>query len=412
MRKYMILCATTVLALGLMTSSPGRAEIVADWGARAIAIGVEKQVPTAQLMRGLAMLHVAMFEAVNAVERRYAPYKLDLIADPADSKEAAAAAAAFDVLVEIHPDRRAALEQALNASLSGIPGGAGKERGIVLGKKAAAGIIAMRADDGSGARESYRPRTQPGVYVPTPIPVESTSGAMKPWTMAKGSQFRPAPPPALDSDIWTRHYNEIRELGGINSTRRTPEQTAIGRFWFLTGPRTFMPLVATVADAKKMDLVERARLYALVAMASADALIAVFDTKYAYNFWRPITAVRNADITGNRATPRDALWTPLGTTPLHPEYACAHCIVAAAVAEVLRRAGGFDTGELSLTSVTAPGVTRKWTRLTDYVEEVSEARIYAGFHYRFSTEAGNAMGRQIGELAASTHLRGAAQNSR
>jgi hypothetical protein len=398
----------TSLAILISMTSPARADIVSDWGARAIAIGVEKQMPNAPLTRGLAMMHVAMFEAVNAVERRYMPYKLDLTADPSTSKEAAAATAAHAMLVQLHPEQRSALDQALQSNLATVPDGDGKSKGIELGKKTAAGIIALRADDGSTAQESYRPATKPGVYVPTGIPIEVTSGGFKPWVMEKGSQFRPGPPPALDSEVWTRDYNEIRELGGAKSAKRTAEQTDMGRFWFLTGPRSFAPLVRLVADYKKMDLVDSARLYALVAMASNDAFIAVFDAKYAYNFWRPITAIRNADQTGNAATPRDASWTPLGMTPAHPEYPCAHCIVASAVSEVLQRVGGEDVGELTLTSAIAPGVTRKWKRLADYSKEVSDARIYAGFHYRFSTEVANAMGKKIGELAATNQLRAGA----
>jgi hypothetical protein len=401
--KTINICAGLVILLAL--PQVARADMVSDWSTRAIAIGTEKQMPNAPLTRGLAMMHVAMFEAINAVERRYMPYKVDLTADQSTSKEAAAATAAHEVLVQLYPDQKSALDQALAANLATVPDGDGKSKGIELGKKSAGGIIALRSDDGSKAQESYRPVTKPGVYVPTAIPIESTSGEFRPWVMQKGSQFRPGPPPTLDSAVWTRDYNEIREVGGAKSTKRTAEQTDIGRFWFLTGPRSYSPLVRQVADKTKMDLVDTARLYALVAMASNDAFIAVFDAKYAYNFWRPITAIRNADQTGNAATPRDASWTPLGMTPPHPEYPCAHCIVASAVSEVLQRVGGEDVGELTLTSAIAPGVTRKWKRLEDYSKEVSEARIYAGFHYRFSTEVANSMGKKIGELAATSQLR-------
>lgn len=380
------------------------ADLVSDWGARAVAIGTEKQLANAPLTRGLAMMHVAMFEAVNAIERRYRPYKLDLSADKVTSREAALAAAAHAMLMELFPDQKPALDQALQASLANVTEGDAKSKGIELGRQATSGIIAMRADDGSNLKESYRPQTKPGVYVPTMVPIESTSGGMRPWVMGKGSQFRPGPPPALDSEVWTRDLNEIRELGSLQSNRRTIEQTEIGRFWFLTGPRSYSPLVWQIADGKKMDLVDSARLSALVAMATADAFIAVFDAKFAFNFWRPITAIRNADLTSNPATPRDASWLPLGSTPPHPEYPCAHCIVAAAVAEVLRQASGNDVAELTLTNA---GVTRKWKRLEDYAKEVSEARIYAGFHYRFSTEVANAMGRKIGELTATAQLLGA-----
>jgi hypothetical protein len=158
--------------------------------------------------------------------------------------------------------------------------------------------------------------------------------------------------------------------------------------------------------AKNMDVVDCARLFALTSIAGYDALVAVFDAKFQYNFWRPVTAIRNADITLNAATPREESWLPLGDTPMHPEYPCAHCITSAAISTVLRNIVGDDFGEFSLTSPTAPGVTRKWTRLQDYSDEVANARIYAGFHYRFSTEVGKDMGRKIGELTVATQLRG------
>ncbi|MFK4385878.1 vanadium-dependent haloperoxidase [Bradyrhizobium sp. USDA 223] len=224
--------------------------------------------------------------------------------------------------------------------------------------------------------------------------------------MTSVSQFRPAPPPALDSEIWTRDVNEIRELGARNSTTRTAEQTAIGRAWFLVGPPSFNPIVRQVALAKNMDVVDCARLFALAEIAGNDAIVAVLDAKYHYNFWRPMTAIRNADITHNPKTPREPSWLPLGETPMHPEYPCAHCIVSAAVSTVLRSIAGDEVGELTMTSPTAPGVTRKWTKLQDYSDEVSNSRIYAGFHYRFSTEVGKDMGRKIGDLVVGTQLRG------
>jgi hypothetical protein len=224
--------------------------------------------------------------------------------------------------------------------------------------------------------------------------------------MQTASQFRPAPPPALTSEVWTKDLNEIREVGSSTSTSRTAEQTTMARFWLFTGPRTYNPIVRQVVSARKLDLVDCARLYALTSIAGIDAFIAVFDGKYTYNLWRPVTAIRNADTTSNPATPREASWQPLGMTPPHPEYPCAHCIVAAAVSTVLQSVAGNEIGEVTLVSPTAPGVTRKWSRLQDYSDEVSNARIYAGFHYRFSTKIGKEMGQKIGELTLATQLRG------
>ena len=399
-----------ILTFALLTvvplSSPAKADVVMDWNAKADAIGIEKQLLNTANARGQAMLHVAVFEAVNAIDKRYTPYKLNLTADRGTSREAAAASAAHDVLVALYPDQKPDLDATLATSLAAIADGEAKAKGIDLGRKAAAEIIALRANDGNGAPESYRPQASPGVYVPTIVPIESTAAKLTPFVMRTASQFRPAPPPALTSEVWTRDLNEIREVGSSNSAKRTAEQTTIGRFWFFTGPRTYNPIVRQIATAKNMDLVDCARLYALTSMAATDAFIAVFDGKYAHNLWRPITAIRNADMTNNPATPREAAWVPLGATPMHPEYPCAHCIVASAVSSVLQGIVGNEAGEITLASPTAPGVTRKWTRLEDYSDEVANARIYAGFHYRFSTEAGKDMGKKIAELAVGTLLLG------
>jgi hypothetical protein len=390
-----------------LAAAPARADIVTDWNARAETIAIEKQITPAFNGRHMAMLHVAMFEAVNAIERRYAPYKLSLTAERTLSKEAAASAAAHGVLVVLHPERQAALDSAFAASLTAIADGDAKAKGIELGKKAAAEIVALRAKDGFDAPESYRPHTSPGVYVPTVVPVFSHVGGATPWAMTSGSQFRPAAPPALTSETWTKDLNEIRAVGSRNSTARTAEQTTIGRFWLMTGPRSYNPIVRQLAAAKEMDLVDCTRLFALVAMAGNDAIISVMDGKYAYNLWRPITAIRNADTTGNQATPREASWLALGETPMHPEYPCAHCITSSAVGAVLTTVLGDQIPEFSLTSTTLPGVTRKWKSIEDYNAEVASARIYAGFHYRFSTTVGREMGKKIGELVATTQLRGA-----
>jgi hypothetical protein len=398
---------TAVLSLGLgaVCTAPAKADVISEWNAKAEAIAVEKRMLPPPNARGMAMLHVAMFEAVNAIERRHAPYTLTLSAQPNTSKEAAAAAAAHAILSALHPDQQAALNSSLTAALAKVADGDAKTRGVELGKKAAADILALRANDGFGAPESYRPHTVAGAYVPTVVPVSSTYGKVTPWVMSSGSQFRPAPPPTLNSETWARDVNEIKDYGARTNSKRSQEQTDIGRFWFVTGPQAWNPIVRQLVTSKKLDISDSARLFALTAMAADDAFIAVFEAKYHYNLWRPITAIRNADLSKNPATPRDASWMPLGDTPMHPEYPCAHCITSGAVASVLQSAFGNDIPEVSMTSVTAPGVTRKWTRLQDYADEVSVARIYGGFHYRFSAKVGQDMGRKIAELAVGTKLR-------
>jgi hypothetical protein len=402
MRTTMILACCAALAMSAHADT--RANTLADWTARAEALAADQKLRPPEQARALAMLHVAMFEAVNAIDRRYAPFGPRLMTDRNTSREAAAASAGHTVLVSLYAGRRPDLDAFLLEQLRPIPEGPAKERGILLGRKAGADLLALRADDGYEARESWRPVTEPGVYIPAMIPVGSTVGGYKPWAMASAAQFRAAPPPSLTSETWTRDFNEIREMGGIDSKVRTSEQTTTGRFWFITGAVTYNPIIRQVAEAKKLDLVDCARVHALASMAAADAFIAVFEAKYHYDFWRPVTAVRDADQTGNPATLRDASWLPLGDTPMHPEYPCAHCISAAAVAAVLAGLYGNEF-EISLTSSAVPGETHRWSKLSDYVDEVSNARVWAGFHYRFSTEAGKQMGRSIGELAITTRLK-------
>ncbi|HEX2113137.1 MAG TPA: vanadium-dependent haloperoxidase [Alphaproteobacteria bacterium] len=397
------LCLGALINLGAAFGA--RADVVVDWNAKAEAIAVEKRMLPPLNARVMAIMHVAMFEAVNAIERRYTSYRLNLAAERGASKEAAAAVAAHAVLVLLHPDQEKVLDASLLASLQQLPDDWAKASGIVVGRKAAIEILAWRATDGAHALESYRPHTAPGVYVPTTIPVSSTYGNVAPWAMTSGSQFRPPPPPPLDSADWTRDLNEIKEIGGRASSKRSAEQTDIARFWFVTGPQAWNPIVRQLAAIKRLDIVDSARLFALVAIATDDAFIAVFEAKYHYNFWRPITAIRNADSSNNSATPRDPAWLPLGDTPMHPEYPCAHCITSTTAAAVLQSVFGNEIPEVSMTSATAPGITRRWTRLQDYADEVAMARIYAGFHYRFSNAAAQEMGRKIAELTVQTQLR-------
>jgi hypothetical protein len=390
--------------LALALAAPANADIVMDWNGRADAIAADKRLPPPMQARAQALMHVSMFEAINAIDRRYRPYRLELIADRNTSREAAASSAAHAVLVALYPDQASSLDAQLAAELGRVAEGPAKERALILGRKAAADLLALHAADGEGA-DDYRPFTQPGVYVPTQPVAGYLVRSFKPWVMTNASQFLPPPPPALASETWTRDVNEIRQVGALSSSVRTAEQTTVGKFWFLTGARTYNPIVRQVVMAKQMDLLDCARVYALTSMAAADSFIAVFDAKYRYNFWRPVTAIRNADLSQNPATPHDATWQPMGETPMHPEYPCAHCISASAVATTLRALFGDDVGEITLTSSTAPGVTRRWIRLSDYADEVSNARVWSGFHYRFSTEAGKDMGRKIGELTVATQLR-------
>jgi hypothetical protein len=379
------------------------ANVITDWDEKAVAvvlppgpIGVAQQVYTAQRMMG--MVHAAMFDAVNSIERRYRPYLVQLPADPATSKEAAAAAAAAAVLATIDEKTAGEMKVALATYLASIPDGAAKADGVKLGEAVAAKVLEARANDGHDAADDYRPRTTPGVYVPTPITAASMWSKVKPFAMTTASQFRPGPPISLESKEWATDYNEIKDYGGKTSAKRSPQQTETARFWLMVGPPAYHPFVRQLVTVKQMSVGDSARLMALAAVGLNEALIAVFDAKYHYNFWRPITAIRNGDIDGNPATDREASWQPIDNTPMHPEYPCAHCILSGTIAGVVKAAlGTEDIPEIAITSTTAPGVTHRWTNMKAFTDEVANARIWSGFHYRFSTRAGTDMGLKIGE---------------
>ena len=399
-----------IIPLAVMTcqTEPVLADVLTDWNEKTVAFVTPRMVPAAGL-RVVAMVQVAMFDAINSIDRRYRPYLVQLPTTTTTSREAAAAAAAAAVLAGLHPQAEAELKDAGAAYLAALPEGDGKAEGIKLGEAIAAKILATRAKDGADAPESYRATTKPGVYVPTPSAVSSTWPNVTPFAMTSPSQFRPQPPIALTSEEWAKDYNEIKEFGSKPSSIRSARQTEDARFWLITGPQSTEPLVRQIVVAQKMELIDGARFMALTAVAAADAGIAVMEAKYKYNFWRPITAIRNGDIDDNPATEREATWQPIDNTPMHPEYPCAHCIISKAVATAIELAlGTAEIPEIMMVSPTAPGVTHRWTNVRAYADEVAYARIWAGFHYRFSVRVGQDMGRQIGEYVVNNTMQPAA----
>ncbi len=394
------LCAATGLA-----APPARADVVSDWNERAVAAGYTARVSPDMHSRNMAIVHIAVFEALNSITPRFAPYRARLQVEPGASSEAAAAAAAHHALVRLFPEQARELDAALQATLAALPAGPATAAGLRLGEQAAAAMLAERGNDGNAAPITYRPFTAPGKYVPTVFPASSTWGAVRPFALKTGDQFRPPAPYALTSAQWARDFNEIKAVGGKTGSTRTAEQTEIARFWQLTGPATYNPVTRQLAAAKRLDLLDGARLFALSAIATADAAVAVFDAKYTYGFWRPVTAIRCADMDDNDATQMDATWEPFITTPMHPEYPCAHCIFQGSAASVLRALYGDAVPRFTVSSTTAPGVTRSFDKLSDYVADVVNGRVYEGVHYRTSGEVGAAMGRQIGEYVVQNYLR-------
>ena len=396
---------TSILALtAMLAAAPAYANVITDWDATGVAL-IQGNAPAPPPrvggptggMRIVALMHVAMFEAVNAIEPRYQPFSGDPKPKVDASQDAAAASAAATVLAKLDPENALKVKDALDKSLAGIRNGDGKDRGIKLGEESAARIIELRLKDGYGTPNAFRPVTQPGVYTETMVTAGWDFSKMTPFAMTRPDQFRPPPPIALTSEDWAKNYNEMKEIGEKNSTRRTPQQTENARFWLTVAPLSHQPLARQIVLAKSMSVLDSARFMSLVSMAAMDAFIAVFDAKYHYTFWRPITAIRNGDIDDNPATERVAAWQPIDITPMHPEYPCAHCIVTGAVAGAITAMLGTEQNSRGSDDLAI--CTRCDTQVhnvRDFNNEASEARIAAGFHWRFSTVVGSDMGWKIG----------------
>ncbi|HSS01509.1 MAG TPA: vanadium-dependent haloperoxidase [Kofleriaceae bacterium] len=408
-----VLRAALAVLVALAAPAPVRADSLNEWNAKAAEILAATKVPPPPALRTMAIVQTAVLEAVNAITGRYPAQRARLKgapgaspkASPGASIDAAIAAANRAVLAALVTGQADAIEAAYRAALATIPDSAARTAGIALGEAAAADVLAQRSDDGTSAPEGYRPRTTPGVYVPTTIPAATQWPQRRPWAMARPDQYRPGPPPELRSPRWAKDYNEIKVLGARNSATRTAAQTAVARFWEMTGPAIYFPLVRSVTGAAGRDVTQNARLLAMVAQALDDAAIAVFDAKYHHSFWRPITAIRNGDLDGNDATDPEVGWQPLIETPMHPEYPCAHCTFASTIGAVLAaEVGRAPMPRLTTTSATAGGAVHTWNTVDEMVAEVSSARIWAGVHYRASTEAGAELGKNVGAEVARQFL--------
>jgi len=394
-----------LLFLILVSASLANADSVTEWNTRACELTAPPNFDTPTANRIIAIMHTAIYEAVNAITKKYPAGDLKIDAPSNASVDAAVATAARITLENLMPVKQQEIDTLYQASLAKIAEGRSKTTGIEVGEKAAVAVLADRADDGFATVETYRPYTIAGVYVPTIVPLASQWIQRKPWLMSSPDQFRPGPPPDLKSETWARDYNEIKSIGRKENSKRTADQTAIAKFWEATGPTIYHGVIRSVAELPGREITRNARFLMAMTQAMDDAMIAVFDGKYHYNFWRPITAIRNGDIDGNDATERDASWTPFINTPMHPEYPCAHCIVSGTVGTVIQ--AEFGSGSIPVLSTTSPSannVKRSWTKVEDFMQEVANGRIYDGVHFRTSTEVGTAMGRKIGKLAGDKYL--------
>ena len=384
-----------------MTAS-ARADVVLDWNA-IMQSTVSSQTPFPQA-RLAAITQLAVFEAVNAITHDYKPYLGTLSAPASASVEAAAASAAHDVLKNYLAANAAALDTALANSLAAIPNGPAKTAGISIGQAAAAAMIAARANDGSSPAAFYLPSsTDPGVWQPTPS-CTAAGGAFYQWRnvtpfgILSGSQFRLGPPPSLPSDRYTTTYNEVKTVGGVNSTARPVSRANVAQFYAAVTPvGVWNDVARQLSTAQGKSISENAHDFALINMAISDAAVATFDTKYHYNFWRPETAIHNAAMDGNNNTDPDPAFAPFITTPCFPGYPSAHGTLSTAAQIVMEQL--YTGGQLSITlsNIAVAGVILQYTDLTQITDDIADARVYGGIHFRTDQDAGRTLGRKVGQ---------------
>lgn len=410
-RGLLVLVLPLTMALAPPITSSAHADTVTDWNAIMEATVTEPpRNPNFQTRWG-AIVQLAVFEAVNAIEGDYEPYLGGLIVAPAGaSPDAAAIAAAHLTLVTLRPGSAVALDAARAASLAAIPDGQAKEDGIAVGETAALAMLLLRVGDGWDAVVPYTPGTEPGDFQPPPAGAFLPGwGLVPPFGLVAGSQFRLPAPPALHTGKYANDYLEVMLLGRIDSPFRPQDRTDVARFYAAASPvQVFNSAARQVSAAQGKSLSENARIFALLAMAMGDASIACWDTKYHYNFWRPQTAIQNGDLDGNAGTDWDPTWLPLIATPAHPSYASGHATVSGAARAVLERAFGKDGHAITLTNPSPtlpPGFVLNYAAWDEITDDVDDARIYGGIHFRFDQEAGAQQGRQVGSYILRNYLR-------
>jgi hypothetical protein len=395
---------TSIAAAGRASRGPTKesGQPVIDWNAVLLSIvnTPGAQPATIQPTRNFAILHAAIYDAVNSIDRSHKPYLVSAKAPRDASETAAADAAAHAALVGLYPAQQALLDSDYAAELAQVPHGPAKDKGVRLGERVAGELLAVRANDGSNlAPPPFIAGNAPGDYRPTPPnfpePVFTTWGQVTPFVLKRGDQFRPPAPPALTSDAYAAAINEVQSLGSVASTTRTADQTEIGRFWNPPIQNFWNQIADTVALAHHSDLPTTARLFAALNLSFADSAIAFYDAKYTYRLWRPVTAIRLADTDGNPNTVADPNWLPLsGNTAADPSYPGAHSTISAAGADVLASFFGDDQS-FSVTSPALPGVTRSFTSFDAAAQEAGLSRIFSGQHTRLDHVAGLALGHDV-----------------
>ena len=357
----------------------------------------------------LAMVHGAVYDAVNAIDGGHEGYLLtSRVGSPFDSKDAAAATAAYRVLRSIVPDAQDPLVDAqYAASLAGIPDGDQKTRGIAVGEAAAAAMIAARTLDGRFGPPGF-PLGAPGagVWEPTPPAFVNDPAAwlrnVTPFLIESSSQFRSAGPDPLTSHRYARDFNEVKEYGRAgDGSARSADQTTAARYWAENPPNTWSRIFRALSAQEGLSLDENARLYAMLYLSAADALISVWDDKAYYMFWRPITAIRRADTDGNPLTEKEDGWSPLITTPPYPEHPSGHTALSGSIVATLR--DFFGTDHIGWTDTNNGGFTRSFTRFSDAIEDVVDARVWSGIHFRNADEQGERIGQRVAKWREQQH---------
>jgi hypothetical protein len=370
------------------------------------------QPATVHPTRSFAIMHAAIYDAVNAIDRKHRPYLVRLSGVPRDaSQEAAAAAAAHEVLVALYPAFRATLDAQLQQSLAQIPDSASKAEGVLIGQTVADRIVAARSNDGSNAPPiHYVFGTAPGDYQSTPPnfppqPQFTHWSHVTPFALERANQFRPGPPPALTSDAYSDAFNQIKSVGIVNSTTATTDEALTGRFWNGAIQNYWNEITQTLSLARGLTTAQNARLFALLNLSFADDVIAFYDAKYTYNFWRPVTAIRGADTGINPETVADPNWLPeVGKTAPDPSYPGAHAVISASAAEVLVSFFERDHAEFNVTSEVLPGVERPFTSISAAAEEATLSRIFGGQHFRFDLTTGQRLGREVADFVVDNFL--------
>jgi hypothetical protein len=392
--------------------APTQPDQVIQWNQTLLSvIGAPGAQPaTVHPTRTIAITQLAVFDAVNAIVRSHDPYLPGLHAPRSASADAAAAAAAHDALVALLPSQKAAIDAKLQDSLAQLGDNEHVEQGIRVGQAAAAQILEARQNDGAGATPpAFVPGVGPGEYQLTPPnfqqPVFTHWGKVRPFALEAGDQFRPPPPPAVTSPRYAADFNEVKSLGEINSTTRSGDQTDIGRFWGAAPVQNVWNQIAQIAGVSSHNTLEQnARMFAVLDASIADGVIALYDSKYAYHRWRPVTAVRAGSNDGNPETTGDPSWTPLAVTALDPSYVGAHATISQAAAAALREFFGSDRLDFSLTNPTLPGIVRSFQSFSQASDEAAVSRIYAGQHFRYDEDAGQALGDEVGDFVSDSIL--------